>query len=132
MHEGKSSMQKRLVTILLALVVFLTACNRGQKPATLTRELSAAEYEVLTAWIDAALTSMDRVGKGIARVVIFDTTNSGDDHLLADENGRPITWEKTAESLRKQDPALQQATLDAFRKVNAQQTFLRRSLRPSN
>jgi len=120
----------RLMIILLSLVVDLTACNRGQKPATPTREVSAAEYEVLTAWIDAKLNSKERVGK-IAKVVIFDTTKSGDDDLLGDENGRPIPWEKTAESLRKKDPALQQATLDAFRKVNAQQEFLRRSLHPS-
>ena len=124
-------MQKRLMAILLFLVVGLTACNRGQKPATPTREMSAAEYEVLTAWIDAKLTGKERVGKGIAKVVIFDTTKSGDDDLLGDENGRPIPWEKTAESLRKKDPALQQAALDTFRKINAQQAFLRRSLHPS-
>lgn len=125
-------MQKRFITILLSLVVALTACNRGQKPTTPTREVSAAEYEVLTAWIDATMTVNERAGKGIAkRLVIFDTTNSGDDDLLGDENGRPIPWEKTAESIREKDPALQQAALDAFRKVNAQQAFLRRSLHPS-
>jgi hypothetical protein len=123
-------MQKRLVIILLALVVGLASCNRGRKAVTPEREMSAAEYEVLTAWIDAKLNSKERVGK-IAKVVIFDTTKSGDDDLLGDENGRPIPWEKTAESLRKKDPALQQATLDAFRKVNAQQESLRRSLHPS-
>ena len=117
--------------ILLALVVGLTTCNRGQKAATPTREMSAAEYEVLTAWIDAKLNSKERVGKIAKVLVIFDTTKSGDDDLLGDENGRPIPWEKTAESLRKKDPALQQAALDAFRKVNTQQAFLRRSLHPS-
>ena len=91
-------MQKRLITILLSLVVGLTACNRGQKPATPTREISAAEYEVLTAWIDAKLAGKERVGKGTAKVVIFDTTKSGDDDLLGDENGRPIPWEKTRPS----------------------------------
>src|SRR5258708_24417509 len=65
------------------------------------------------------------------RSPFFDTTNSGDDHLLGDENVHPIPWEKTAESLRRKDPALQQAALDAFRKVNAQQAFLRRFLHPS-
>jgi len=117
--------------ILLFLVVGLTGCNRGQKAATPTREMSAAEYEVLTAWIDAKLNSKERVGKGIAKVVIFDDTGSDDDHLLRDENGPPIPREKMAESLRKKDPALQQAALDAFRKVNTQQAFLRRSLHPS-
>jgi hypothetical protein len=93
--------------------------------------MSVAEYEVLTAWIDATFTGKERIGKGIAKVVIWDTTQSGDDDLLRDENGRPIPWEKTAESLRKKEPALQQAALDTFRKVNAQQAFLRRSLHPS-
>jgi hypothetical protein len=78
-------MHKRFITIVLSLVVALTACNRGQKPATPTREVSAAEYEVLTAWINAKLTGKELVGKGIAKVVIFDTTKSGDDDLLADE-----------------------------------------------
>lgn len=124
-------MQKRLMTILLSLVVGLTACNRGQRPATPAREMSAAEYEVLTAWIDAKLTRQGAGRQRDRQVVIFDTTKPGDDDLLGDENGRPIPWEKTAESLRKKDPALQQAALDAFRKVNAQQAFLRRSLHPS-
>jgi len=124
-------MQKLPVTILLSLVAGLAACNRGQKPATPTREVSAAEYEVLTAWIDATFTGKERVGKGIAKVVVFDTTESGDDHLRGDENGRPLPWEKTTEWLRKKAPALQQSALDAFRKVNAQQAFFRRSLQPS-
>jgi len=90
--------------------------------------MSAAEYEVLTAWIDDTFTGKQRVGKGVVKVVIFDTTDSDDDHLLKDDNGRPIPWKTMADSLRKKDPALQQSALDAFRKVNAQQAFFRRSL----
>lgn len=123
-------MQKRLIASLLSIVVGLISCNRGQKPTTPTREMSAAEYEVLTAWIDAKLSGKEHVGK-VTKLAIFETTNSGDDHLFGDENGHPIPWEKTAESLRKKDPALQQSALDAFRKVNAQEAFLRRSLHPS-
>jgi hypothetical protein len=94
--------------------------------------LSAAEYEVLTAWIDAKLIGNERSGtKNAKQFVIFDTTNSGDNHLLPDGNGQAVPWEKTAESLRKADPALQQGTLDEFRKVNARQGFLRRSFHPS-
>jgi hypothetical protein len=93
--------------------------------------MTAAEYEVLTAWIDATFTAKERVGKGVVKVVIFDTTDSDDDHLLRDENGQPLPWEKMAESLRKKDPALEQAALDAFRKVNTQKALLRRSLHPS-
>jgi hypothetical protein len=93
--------------------------------------MSASEYEVLTAWIDATFTSKERAAKGLTKIVILDTTDSDDNHLLKDENGQPIPWEKMAESLRKKYPVLQQAGLDAFRKVNAQQASLRRSLHPS-
>jgi hypothetical protein len=122
---------KRLTAILASLVVALVSCNRGHSPVTQRREMGAAEYEVLTAWIDATFTGKERVGKGVERVVIFDTTQSGDDELLGDENGQRIPWARTAESLRKKDPALQQSALDAFRKVNTQQEFLRHSFRPS-
>ena len=89
--------------------------------------MSTAEYEVLTAWIDATFTSKNRV----VRVVIFDTTDPGDDDLLHDRKGQPIPWEKTAESLRQKEPALEQSALDAFRKVNTYPASLRRSLHPS-
>ena len=124
---------KRLTTILISVsLLVLASCNRGHSPVAPRREISAAEYEVLTAWIDATAADRHRVGKGVAKVlVIFDTTNADDEHLLKDEHGRPIPWEEMAESLRKKDPALQQTTLDAFRKVNTLQAFVRRSLRPS-
>ena len=93
--------------------------------------MSAAEYEVLTAWINSRFAAKDHAIKGVVKVVILDTTDSDDDHLLRDDNGQPIPWEQMAESLRKKDPALQQSALDAFRKVNTRHAFLRRSLRPS-
>lgn len=124
-------MQKLVTAALLSLVVGLTACNRGQKPGMSMREMSAAEYEVLTAWIDAKLNSKEGVRKTAKVIVIFETTKSGDDDLVGDENGRSIPWEKTAESLLKKDPALQQSALDAFRKANTQQASLHHSLHPS-
>ena len=122
---------KNLTTILLSLLLALASCNRGHSPVAPKREMSAAEYEVLTAWIDSTFTGKERVAKGLTKIVVFDTTDSDDDHLLKDENGQPIPREKMAESLRKKDPALQQAALDAFQRVNTQQAFLRRSLHPS-
>jgi hypothetical protein len=86
---------------------------------------------VLTFWIDATFTGKERVGNGVAKVVIFDTTQSDDDELLSDENGQRIPWDKTAEALHKKDPALQSSALDAFRKVNTQEALLRRSLHPA-
>ena len=93
--------------------------------------MSTTEYEVLTDWIDAEFTGKERVDKKIAKVVIFDATESGDDDLLDNDEGQHIPWEKTADSVRKQDPVLQQTTLDAFRKVNVQQAMVARFLRPA-
>jgi hypothetical protein len=117
-------MQKWLITILLSIVVSLTACNRGQKVAAPTREITAAEYEVLVSWINAKFTSKEQVSRGIGKIVIFNTT-SGDPHLQWEDNGRPVPWEKEAESLRQQEPALQKITADSFGNVNVQQAFLR-------
>jgi len=122
---------KKPTIILLALVLALVSCNRGHSPLSSRRELSAAEYAVLTAWIDATFTGKERVGKGVVKVVIFDTTQPGDDELLLDENSQRIPWDKTAESLHKKDPALQTSALEAFRKVNTQGALLRRSLHPA-
>jgi hypothetical protein len=122
---------KKPTTILLSLILALVSCNRGHSPVSSRREISAAEYEVLTAWIDATFTGRQRVGNGVVKIVIFDTTQSGDDELLGDENGQRIPWDKTAESLQKKDPALQSSALNAFRKVNTQEALLRRSLHPT-
>jgi hypothetical protein len=122
---------RKPTTILLWLVLALAGCNRGHSPVSPKREISAAEYEVLTAWIDATFSGKERVGKGVVKVVIFDTTQSGDDELLGDENGQRIPWGKTAESLQKKDPALQSSALDAFRNVNRQEALLHRSLHPA-
>jgi len=93
--------------------------------------MSPAEYEVLSAWIDTTFTAKHRVTGRVTNVVILDTTDSGDDRLLRDDNGQSISWEKMTGTLRKRDPALQKGTLDAFRRANTHQALLRRSLHPS-
>jgi hypothetical protein len=113
--------------ILLLVVVAITSCTRGRSPAPPKNvEMSAAEYEVLSAWIDDTLTAKERA-KTLDQIVIYESTDSDDDRLLRDENGQSVPWEKAAESLRKKDSALQQTTLDTFRKANA----LKASVRPS-
>jgi len=92
--------------------------------------MSAAEYEVLSAWLSNKITAKAR-DKGPSQIVVYDTTDSDNDQLLKDDNRQPIPWEKEAESLRKKDSLLQQSTLDAYRKVNGQPAFLRRSLHPT-
>jgi len=112
--------------ISLLLVLALARCNRGHDLATQKREMTAAEYDVLSAWLCGKVTRKN----GINPIVIYDTTDSDEGHLLHDDHGQPIPWEKQAESLRKKTTVLQQSTLDAYRKANGQPAFLRRSLRP--
>lgn len=114
--------------VLLSVLVGLTSCNRGHAPAGPKGEISTEEYEVLASWIDAKFTGKEQVSRGVSKIVIFNTT-SGDPHLLWEDNGRPVPWEREAESLRKQEPALQKTTTDGFGNVNVQQAFLRRSVR---
>lgn len=89
-----------------------------------------AEYEVLSAYLSGKIGVKARDNK-IRQIVIYDTTDSDDDHLLQDDNGQPITWEKQAESLRKRASILQQSTLNSYRRVNTNPVFLRRSLHSS-
>ena len=89
--------------------------------------MSPAEYEVLSAWLGSQITTKAR-NNGLSQIVVYDTTDSDDGHLLRDDTGHPIPWEKEAESLREKDTLLQQTALDAYRKVNGQPAFLRCSL----
>jgi hypothetical protein len=122
-------MAKRLTTILLSLVVSLTACHRGQVSVAPAAELSPDEYVVLSAYIGGKFSEPEkqRVSQRVTKLVFLNMTQSGDDDLLRDENGRPVPWEKTVESLRKRAASLQQTTMDAFRKANSLQAFGRRS-----
>jgi|SRR5437762_5795447 len=115
--------------VFLWRAVRLPTGTRGQSRAVPTGELSAAEYDVLSAWLGKKITAKAR-DNGLSQIVIYDTTDSDDDRLLRDDNGQPIPWEKEAESLRKKASLLQQSTLDAYRKVNAQPTFFRGPLYP--
>lgn len=124
-------MTKRLAIVLLSLLLALASCNRAHDAQAPKREMSPAEYEVLTAWIDATFASENGVSRRVAKVVVLDTTDSDDDRLLRDDNGQLITWEKMAATLCKKDPALQKGTLDPFRRANIHQALLRRFLYPS-
>jgi len=121
---------KKLIILLLALLLALLNCNRAQSPRRAKEEMSAAEYEVLSAWLRNKITAKAR-DNGLRQIVIYDTTDSDNDHLLRDDSGQPVPWEKEAESLRRNASLLQQSTLDAYSRVNLQPAVLRRSLRPS-
>ena len=120
----------RKILILLFLIVTVASCNRHRNSASSERiELGAAEYDVLTAWIDGTLTANKRE-KRPDQIVIYDNTDSDDNRFLRDDNGQPVSWEKFAESLREKAPSLRQATLDAYRKANANPALLRPRLHP--
>ena len=89
-------------------------------------EVSAAEYEVLSAWI--ANTFNDEKGKKkgyvgvVNNIVILDVTQYDQSGPLMD----PLV-KVAAQSLLEKAPSLRQTTVDSFRQVNAQQASLHRS-----
>jgi hypothetical protein len=120
-------MGERLTALLLLLLLALTGCNRGQSPSKAREEMSAVEYEVLSAWLGEKITAKAR-DNGLSQIVIYDTTDPDYGQLLRDDNGQPIPWNKGADSLRKKASLLQQSALDAYQKVNTHPAFLRHSL----
>ncbi|HET9791106.1 MAG TPA: hypothetical protein VFR08_07375 [Candidatus Angelobacter sp.] len=116
-----------IAALCLLAALLTTACTRN-------RDLTPAEYDVLSAFLEGKITGQnmkERTSKDMVRIVMFNMTNSGDRDLLPDGNGRPIPWIETSASLLKKAPTLQQATIDAFRKANAQQVSLHRSFHSS-
>ncbi|HEX4006269.1 MAG TPA: hypothetical protein VHX60_08845 [Acidobacteriaceae bacterium] len=111
----------RTVSIFLStlLLILSSACRRT--------ELSASEYDVLSAWISANVAAHASEGS-ISKIVILGRTQSGDRELRTDRNGQPLSWQQVAKLLQSDDPALQPATIDAFRAVNVHPTALRRSI----
>jgi hypothetical protein len=124
----QTSGRRSSAALISAVVVLLTVSTlRGQTRVTATAQLSDAEYEVLSAYIAGTFTGSkgeSRVGKGITRIVIINVTQS--DPPL-DANGHPMQWKQIAKLLRKEAPALDPTTLEAFRKMNTEQAALRRS-----
>jgi hypothetical protein len=104
-----------------------------------TAQSNPAEYDVLSAFIDDKFASrkgkerLEPLGNGISKIVVLnmsESDESGQNRRL-DGNGQPIPWTQTMQTILKEAPTLQRTTLDAFRNVNAQRAFLRRSLHPS-
>jgi hypothetical protein len=117
-----------IAALCLLAALLTTACTRNR-----TSELTPAEYDVLSAFLEGKTTGKnmkERARKDMVKIAMFNMTNSDDKGVIRDGNGRPM-WIETAKSLLKKDPTLQQATIDAFRKANAQQVFLHRSFHSS-
>ena len=116
------------VCVLVILLAATTACKNSRA--------KVAEYEVLSAFIDAKFASrkgvdpLEPTGDGVTRIVIHNMTKSDEEGincLRMDGNGQPIPWAQTANSLQSEAPSLKRATVDAFREVNGQQATLHRS-----
>lgn len=126
----QTNRRTRTICVLLILLVVSASCQKHPSPP---------EYNVLSAFINSKLASQKGVqptgpiGNGIARIVIFNTTESDQDghNVRLDGNGQPIPWAQTASSLQSTVPTLKQATIDAFREVNRQQASLQRSFHPA-
>jgi len=107
-----------------------TACRHEQSPQATAGDLSAAEYDLLSLFIAGKVTGglgTEPLPKEIVKIVIYSTTASADHEISTYENGLSVPWTKTADSLHRQAPTLQQSTIDAFLKVNTRRAFLRRS-----
>ena len=115
------------ICVLVILLAATTACRNTR--------VKAAEYEVLSAFIDAKLASLKGVeplkptGDGISKIVIRNITESDEQglNLRMDGNGQPIPWTQTASSLQSQAPTLKRTTIDAFRETNWRQATFQRS-----
>jgi hypothetical protein len=116
------------------LAILLTA-NTACKKTRVAPRVQVAEYEVLSAFIDAKFASRKGVepqaptGDGISRIVILSLSESNEQeaNMELDGNGQPIPWTQTASSLQSQASTLKRATIDAFREVNGKQTLFQRS-----
>jgi hypothetical protein len=130
MHNS-GTVRKTIAIAFLSLAVGLSGCNRGHKPVAPAADLTPDEYNLFSAYVADLQGGKDKGhdSKQVVKLIVFNMTQSGDDDLLPDENGHPVPWEKTAESLRKKAPALQQKTMDSFRTANFQQAFIHRSFR---
>jgi len=129
--HNSGAVRYTLPAVLLSLVVGLSGCNRARKPIAPAADLTPDEYNVFSEYVADTFGRRDKNGdsKQPARLIFLNTTQSGDDDLLPDENGHRVPWEETAESLRKKAPTLNQATIESFRKANYQQASVHRSFR---
>jgi hypothetical protein len=133
-----STPYKASVATICVVAVLLTASTACRKtPVIATGE--AVDYDVLSAFIDNKFTSrkgvepIEPVGHGIARIVIFNQTESDQygPNVRLDGNGQPIPWTQAASSLQNKAPTLKRTTIDAFREMNKQQASVRRSFHPA-
>ncbi len=119
------------ICVIAALLIAATAYWKYR----VSHVVQAAEYEVLSAFIDAKSASQkssvppDPAGDRISLFVIQNLTESDEQGInqQIDGNGQPIPWTQTANSLQSKATTLKRTTLDAFRETNNQQTTFQRS-----
>jgi hypothetical protein len=105
------------VATICVVAVWLTASTACRKtPVVATGE--AVEYDVLSALIDnkfagrKGVEPIEPVGHGIARIVIFNQTESDQygPNVRLNGNGQPIPWTQTASSLQNDAPTLEHSS----------------------
>ncbi len=129
MHADRRTLTAAIFVLALPLAAIF-ACRRS--PA-------AAEYDVLSAFIDAEFASQKGVqpvepaGDAISRIVISSVTESDEEGIYtrSDGNGQRLPWTQTASWLQNEAPNLERTTIDAFREANRHQTTLRRHFHPA-
>ena len=120
---------KPLILALIGpfLVVLPTWVSLGQIPARPVAEVSEAEYQVLSSYINSALTGNEvkrRVGSDVSSIVIVNITKSDRDDTGNEGLASPG---KLTKYLRKNGGLLDAATINNFRKINSAQASFRAS-----
>jgi hypothetical protein len=113
----------------------LLTANTACRKTRVVPGVQVAEYEVLSAFIDAKLASLKVAEpsrpnrRGIAKIAIFNMTESEEQvgSFQMDGKGQAIPWTQTASLLQSKAPTLKRTTIDAFREMNRQQATFQRS-----
>ncbi len=97
-------MAKRLTTILLSLVVGLSACNRGQTPVAPKREISAAESEARPAPCGKVLrlddTAIKRLDLNARLALLVNDVGFNDEELKEMKTSNALLKEQAFEDYR--------------------------------
>jgi hypothetical protein len=125
---------KPLIVACIALCQLASWGGAQQpSPAGPIVEVSESEYQVLSDYIASSFTGdkgRDRVGARVSRIVIVsETYANGTDDTIEDKDGKPLSWKEVSTKLQKEFPALQPASINSLREINAHPATFRHSFR---
>ena len=119
------AVKKGLTTIILLLIVGFMSCNHERSSRATEARLRGSEYDVLSACLALKFANQP---DGVSKVVVFNLTRGSDGDPMIAANGKPLSWNETAASLRERAFALQPSTLGSFHEVNMRPAILDHSL----